>query len=38
MKLQSKFTILVITIIIIPILVASMVAYYQFIYLQKKTR
>lgn len=35
MKLQSKFTILVITIITIPILMASMVAYFQFIYLQK---
>lgn len=35
MKLQSKFTILVITIIIIPVLMASIVAYFQFIYLQK---
>ncbi len=35
MKLQNKFTILVIVIIIIPVLVASMVAYIQFIYLHK---
>lgn len=35
MRLQSKFTILVVVIIIIPILVALMVAYIQFIYLQK---
>lgn len=35
MRLQRKFTILVVTIIIIPILVALVVAYFQFIYLQK---
>jgi hypothetical protein len=35
MKLQNKFTILVIVIIIIPVLVASMVAYIQFIFLHK---
>ncbi len=35
MKLQSKFTILVVTIITIPVLMASIVAYFQFIYLQK---
>ena len=35
MKLQSKFTILVVTIITIPILMAMMVAYFQFFYLQK---
>jgi signal transduction histidine kinase len=34
-KLQSKFTILVVTIITIPILMAMIVAYFQFIYLQK---
>ena len=35
MKLQSKFTILVVTIITIPILMAMIVAYFQFFYLQK---
>ena len=35
MKLQNKFTILVIVIIIIPVLMASMVAYLQFFYFQR---